>query len=286
MRVAGCLLVACLACACAKQSVTPQAANTSHTATTQAAQRIVSLAPNLTELIYAVGAESALVATVEYADYPAAAKQLPRVGDAFRVDLERLVALKPDLVLVWTSGTSATTVAQIQALGLHVVSIDAARLQDVSSAVLQVGELTGHTTEATQVAAQFTQGIDALRAQYADAIPLQVFVAVNRQPLYTINGQHLISDVLGVCGGVNVFADLKQLAPSVSVESVLQRNPQVMVSTDGTLAEVQADWHAWQSIDAVRNHHVYVVSPDTTTRATPRLLQGVADMCAALAAAR
>ncbi len=278
-----CLLLA-LAAGCGRQDTLSPASGSEERAAP--AQRIASLAPGLTELIYAVGAEHALLATVEYADYPAAAKQIPRVGDAFRVDMEKLLALKPDLVLVWTTGTPATTVEQIKTLGLRVESIEVQHLSDVGTALLRIGELTGRQAQAQQAAQAFAQGVQTLRDRYAQRAPLRVFVQVNREPLYTVNGRHVISEVLSLCGGHNVFADLNQLAPVVGVEAVLNANPDVILSTDGTLQQVRQDWRLWPHIKAVKQNHVYVVSPDTTTRATPRLLQGAAAVCSVLEQAR
>lgn len=250
------------------------------------AHRIVSLTPGLTELIYAVGAEASLLATVEYADYPQAATQIPRIGDAFHVDMEKLLALKPDLVLVWTSGTPATTVAQIKALGVRVESIETRRLDDVGAALLRVGELTGRQAQAQLAQQSFEQGIQAIRTQYAGSTTLRVFVEVNRQPLYTVNGQHILSDALSLCGGTNVFTNLNQLAPMIGVEPVLKENPEVILSTEGTAQQIREDWQQWPQLSAVKQHHLYVVSPDTTTRATPRLLQGAQEICRALQQAR
>lgn len=250
------------------------------------ARRIVSLTPGLTELIYAVGAERWLLATVEYADYPEAAKKIPRIGDAFRVDLEQLLALKPDLVLVWTSGTPATTVDQIKALGLRVESIEVQHLNEVGASLLRVGELTGMQTNAQAAAQAFEQGIQRLRTQYAGRSALRTFVEVSRQPLYTVNSNHVLSEALALCGGVNVFAELNQLAPSVAVEAVLNANPDVILSTEGTAEQVRQDWRVWPQISAVQQQRIYAVSPDTTTRATPRLLQGAAEICGALQQAR
>lgn len=252
----------------------------------RAAQRIVTLTPGLAELIYAVGAEQALVGTVEYSDYPQAAKRIPRVGDAFRVDLEKLLSLKPDLVLAWTSGTPATTVKQIQTLGLRVESIDALHLSEIGASLRRVGELTAHQAQAQQAAQAFDQGINALRAEYAGYNMLRVFVEVERQPLYTVNGKQVLSEVLQLCGGINVFADLDQLAPTIGVEAVLSSNPDVILAMDGTVAQVEQDWQIWSQLNAVKNKHIYAVSPDTTTRATPRLLQGARDICQALQQAR
>jgi iron complex transport system substrate-binding protein len=250
------------------------------------ARRIVSLAPGLTELIYAVGAESFLVATVEYSDYPVAAKSIPRVGDAFRIDMERLLALKPDLVLAWTSGTPVTAIEQIKSLGMRVESLDVKHISEVSESLIKIGQMTGLQGNAKQVADTFEREMSALREQYQHRSPLSVFVEVNSRPLYTVNGQHVLSEVLNLCGGRNVFAELNQLAPIIGTESVLKANPDVILSVDGTLEELKQEWRQWPQLKAVKGQHLYAVSPDTATRATPRLLQGAKEVCQALDQAR
>ena len=250
------------------------------------AHRIVSLAPGITELIYAVGAEQALVATIAYSDYPEAAKTIPRIGDAFHVDMEKLLALQPDLVLVWATGTPVTTIEQIKALGLRVETVEVQHLRDVAAALLQVGEFTGAQVRAHEQAQQFEKDIAALRQRYAGRPVLRTFIEINREPLYTVNGQHVLSEVLQLCGGDNVFAQLQQLAPAIGMESVLKTNPQVILSTEADVREVRQLWRDWPQIDAVRAQRIYAVSPDTTTRATPRLLQGAQEICAALEQAR
>lgn len=250
------------------------------------ARRIVSLAPGLTELIYAVGAEQFLVATVEYSDYPAAAKKIPRVGDAFLVDMERLLALKPDLILAWTSGTAATTIEEMKSFGLKVESLDVKHINEVSELLIKIGEMTGLQLNAKQAAESFEKEVSVLRAQYQDRPEVSVFVEVNSRPLYTVNGQHVLSEVLDLCGGRNVLADLNQLAHIVNTEAVLKANPEVIISADGSQKQLQEEWRQWPQIKAVKNKHLYAVSPDTTTRATPRLLQGAKEVCQVLDRAR
>jgi iron complex transport system substrate-binding protein len=248
--------------------------------------RIVSLAPNLTELAYAAGAGAALVGTVEYSDYPEAARSLPRVGDAWRVDPERVLELRPDLVLAWPSGTPGDTVARLESLGLRVVYIPTYRLADVATALRTIGRIAGTTGAAEASAATFDAGIRRLRAGHAGAPPVSVFIEIDDEPLYTVNGRHIISEVVELCGGRNVFADLPQLAPPVSLEAVLARDPQVILSTDDTIADPPALWRRWSRIAAVRDGTIYSMSSDTLTRATPRLADGARDVCAALDDAR
>ncbi len=248
--------------------------------------RIVSLAPNLTELAYAAGAGGALVGTVEYSDYPDAARALPRVGDAWRVDPERVLALKPDLVLAWPSGTPVDTVVRLESLGLRVVSIPTYRLADVATALRTIGKIAGTSAIADASATAFEARVRRLRADHAGASAISVFIEIDDEPLFTVNGRHVISEIVELCGGRNVFADLPQLAPPVSLEAVLARDPQVILSTDDTIADPLALWRRWTRIAAVRDRTIYSLSSDTLTRATPRLADGASEVCAALDDAR
>jgi len=257
------------------------------TAAWPAAQpRIISLAPNLTELAYAAGAGATLVGTVEYSDYPDAARALPRVGDAWRVDPERVLALEPDLVLAWASGTPVDTIARLESLGLRVVSIPTYRLADVAAALRTIGKIAGTSPVAEASAAAFDASIRRLRADRAGAPAVSVFIEIDDEPLFTVNGRHVISEIVELCGGRNVFAELPQLAPPVSIEAVLARDPQVILSTDDTIADPLALWRRWTRIAAVRDGTIYSMSSDTLTRATPRLADGAGDVCAALDDAR
>ena len=257
-------------------------------AVTAAAERprIVSLAPNLTEIAYAAGAGSALVGTVEYSDYPAAARGLPRVGDGWRIDLEQVLALRPDIVLAWSSGTPVRTIEQLRDAGLRVVEIPTFRLADVPAALRLVGELAGSRAVAEAAAARFDAEMQRLRRQHAGAAPVRVFIEIDDEPLFTVNGRHIISEVVGLCGGSNVFAGLPQIAPRVDVEAVLASDPDAILSTDDTIADPRAQWLAWPQLRAVRLGTIYSLPSDTVTRASPRLAQGAADLCAALDAAR
>jgi iron complex transport system substrate-binding protein len=250
------------------------------------APRIVSLAPHLTEIAYAAGAGASLVGTVEYSDYPGAARSLPRVGDGWRVDFERVLALRPDVVLAWSSGTPRATIERLQALQLRVVEVPTYRLADVPAALRRVGDLAGTRADAEPVAAQFEADVRRLRQQHAGARPLAVFVQIDDEPLFTVSGRHVISEVVELCGGRNVFADLPQVAPQIDVEAVLARDPQVILSTDDTIADPRAQWRRWPHLAAVRHGTIYALPSDTVARASPRLVEGVASVCGALDDAR
>ncbi len=248
--------------------------------------RIVSLAPHLTEIAYAAGAGAALVGTVEYSDYPEAARSLPRVGDGWRVDLERVLALRPDVVLAWSSGTPRATIERLVALQLRVVEVPTYRLEDVPAALRRVGELAGTRAAAEPAAAKFEADVRRLRQQHAGDRPVAVFVQIDDEPLFTVNGRHVISEVVELCGGRNVFVDLPQIAPQVDLEAVLARDPQVILSTDDTIADPRAQWLRWPQLAAVRHGTIYSMPSDTVARASPRLVEGVQSVCDALDDAR
>lgn len=250
------------------------------------AQRIVSLAPNLTELAFAAGAGERIVATVEFSDRPEAARRIPRIGNAFRVDLERLLELEPDLVLVWQSGTPKQTVERIRALNLRVVSFETLRLEHVADVVRAIGKLAGTDAIADDVAAKFERDVRALREEFRGRSAVSVFVQVNDRPLYTVNGKHIISEILGMCGGRNVFEGLAELAPAIGIESVIAADPQVIISTDDTVPDAAAAWRQWRHVAAVKSGNVFTLRSDDIARATLRLTDGARETCRTLDTAR
>ncbi|HEY7640969.1 MAG TPA: cobalamin-binding protein [Steroidobacteraceae bacterium] len=250
------------------------------------AQHIVSLAPHLTELAFTAGAGDRIVATVEYSDHPDAARGIPRIGNAFRVDLERLVALRPDAVLVWESGTPVPTVERIRALGLPVVSFQTQRLEHVATVLRQIGRLAGTSEIAERAATDYEHRIQELRDRYRNRAPVSVFIEVDDRPLYTVNGKQIISEIVELCGGHNVFADLNELAPAIGIEAVIAANPQAIISTDDTVPDAAASWKRWSHIEAVRTGNVYTLRSDDIARATTRLTVAAESVCRTLDTAR
>ncbi|MGH8127111.1 MAG: cobalamin-binding protein [Gammaproteobacteria bacterium] len=251
------------------------------------AQRIVSLAPNVTELVYAAGAGSHLVAVSSYSDWPATARNLPHVGDAFRIDLERIVALKPDLVIGWASGTSPSERQALQRLGLPLMLVASRKLDDIARSIRRIGRLAGTTAVANRAADAFVATRNRLERTYAHRRSLSVFYEISEHPLYTIGGQQIISQVLSLCGGRNVFSDLGKLAPVVSRGAVLARKPQVILVGSGPGAQAMLDaWKRWTWLPAVRQGNLFAVPATVLGRATPRLLRGALAVCRDLQQAR
>lgn len=250
------------------------------------AERIVSLAPNLTELVYTVGAGKQLVGVSAWSDYPREVLDLPVVGDAFTVDQERLALAKPDLILVWESGTPAHVVDELRDIGYNVVSIRTRELDDVADALLQIGELTGRIDEAASAAAAYRDELQSLRDRYQSLPRIRVFYQVAARPLYTINNEHYISELISVCGGDNIFKDLSELAPTVDVEAVVDRDPEVMLASTDAGDDAFVEWERWPDIAANRLGNLFLLPADEIGRATTRVMVAGNAMCIALQQAR
>ena len=195
----------------------------------QPARRVVGLAPHVTELLFAAGGGARVVGAVDYSDYPEAAKKLPQVGSYNKLDFERVLALKPDLLVVWHSGNPARQVEQLERLGIPVFHSEPVRLDGIGDSLLRLGRLLG-TERAAQAAAQdYHARIAALKARYAGRPPVTVFYQVWPKPLYTLNDDHIAGDMLRLCGGRNLFGSLKTIAPVVGVEAVVEADPEVIL---------------------------------------------------------
>jgi iron complex transport system substrate-binding protein len=244
----------------------------------------VSVAPNLTEMLFAAGAASQVVAVSAYSDYPEAARKLPQVGDAFRLDFERIVALAPTVAVVWETGTPAGVAERLEGLGIRVVSIPTRTLDDIAKGVVVLGALAGTQAAAQQAARDFRNRIATLRARYRGRPAVRVFVQIDDVPLYTVGGAHLITEILGLCGGENVFADADAQALPVDLESVLARAPEVILSTD--TGDPAPYWARFPELTAVARGNIYQSRADLLARPSPRIAEGAADVCERLDEAR
>ncbi len=247
----------------------------------QPAQRIITLAPHLAELVYLAGAGDRMMATVAYSNYPQAAEELPRIGDAFRFDLEQIMALQPDLVIAWDSGNPEAAISGLEALGLPVWRTEIRTIGDMASLLREIGIATGQDTQPQALAIE--ERWNEIQAQFAGRPTVSYFYQVAERPLFTVNGQHLISQGLGACGAQNVFEDLPSLAPQINPEAVLQADPDVLFA--GRVAaedEPLVHWRSWPGLAAVNNEALFYLPADLINRATPRLLDAVEIACALL----
>jgi iron complex transport system substrate-binding protein len=244
------------------------------------AQRIISLAPYITELLFAAGAGEAIVAVTEFSDYPEAARSLAQVGGGGGLDLEAIMALQPDLVVAWQSGNPRGQVEHLQSLGITVFSSEPRRLQDVPATLRRLGRLAGTESVAAAQVDSFNHRYAELQEQYAQRPKVSVFYQIWEQPLMTLNGEHLFSDVLRLCGGENVFNALPTLAPQIDVEAVLLANPDVIVvAADDEGSPLLAAWQRWPQLSAVKQGHVYAIQRDQLVRHSPRILDGAERLC-------
>ncbi len=252
------------------------------------ARRVVSLAPHLTELLFAVGAGGRLVGVSEYSDWPPEAQSLPRIGGFGGMDMETIVALRPDLVVAWGSGNAREQLKALRALGLTLFISEPRQLEDIPRTLHRLGVLTGMEKTARQAAAAFWKRLDELRGRYAGKSPISVFYQVWNRPLLTLNGEHLVNQILDLCGGVNVFATLEGLAPQVSVEAVLAVNPQAIVASgaQGERPIWLDEWRRWPSLTAVSHDTLFSIPPDLLQRHSPRVLDGADRLCQNLDVAR
>ncbi len=268
----------CCLAACSEHSQPPDPS--------PARPRVVTLAPNLTELVFAAGAGDTLVGVSAYSDYPAAAAQLPVIGDAFAVDQEQLAVLRPDLLLAWQSGTPTRVVDALRQGGYQVEVLRTRSLADVADALRRIGDLTGYAQSAAEAAAAYTAVLRELATEHEAAARLRVFYQVDRRPLYTINREHYVSELISLCGGSNVFADLGDLAPAVDVEAVIARDPEVLLASSDAGEDAFADWDRWSDVAANRYGNRFLMPADEIGRATPRLLHAATAVCDAMATAR
>jgi len=270
MRLAG-LVAAVLLGAAGPASATPPAS------------RIVVLAPHLAEIVWAAGAGDRLVGVVEWSDYPEPVRDLPRVGNAFSIDDERIAGLEPDLVIAWAGGNPTQVIERLRGRGYRVEAFATSGLEDVAEQLLAVGRLAGTEAQAGAAAAGYRDTLASLRAAQEGKRPVRVFYQVSARPLYTVGGDQVITRVLSLCRGENVFSDLGQLAAVVDLEAVVARDPEAILASDG--ADL-AGWDRWPELAAVRRGNLFTVDGDLIARPSPRLLDGAAQVCERLDAAR
>jgi len=252
------------------------------------AQRIVALAPSITELVYAAGAGDRLVGAARYSDYPESARAVPRIGDASRIDLERVVSLKPDLILGWESGNPAADIERLERLGFKLFVAEPATLDSIPRLLRTIGTLAGTGAIAGAAAQEFGRGVADLRTRYSARATVRAFYEIWHDPLMTVNGRHIISDVLRLCGGANVFAGAASLTPVVSLESVIAARPQVVIggSSATTPQELAEQWRGYSRYFGLRGVQARYVDPDLIQRQTPRILEGARNICEELDAVR
>lgn len=245
------------------------------------AKRIISLAPSLTELVYAAGAGSRLIGVVEYSDYPASADSLPVVGRFDGLDIERILELKPDLIVAWQSGNPKSSITQLKNLNLKVYVAEPKNLSSIASHIEKLSVLTGTESRAQIAIQEFNSIYGELKRRYNNKSKVKIFYQLWDRPIITVGGNELINDIIELCGGENIFGDLPQLAPKIDQESVLIRNPKVIVASGSNTERPQwlDEWKLWPQLTAVAEENLYFIIPELLQRHTPRALLGTRQMC-------
>lgn len=252
---------------------------------TAPARRIVSLSPHATELLYAAGAGALLVGVIEHSDYPPEARRITSVGSSAAVDIERIVTLKPDLVVAWGSGNSMTQITRLKSLGIPVFESEPHNFAMIASSLERLAQLAGTNAIGKAAAGEFRARLKSITAKYQARPTVRVFYQIWRTPLMTLNDAHLVSQALRLCGGENIFGKLPQLAPTVSTEAVMEQDPEAIITTD-SIQDSFSIWRNFPGMTAVARDNLFSINRDWMNRAGPRVLDGTEQLCKQLDLAR
>ncbi len=237
--------------------------------------RLITLSPHLAELVVSAGALKNLVGVVSYSDFPTEVTTIQQVGDAFKLDFETIVSLQPDYILTWKGGTPLAMLEKLKSLNLTIIETEITNLSDIPKTISQIAELTQTQKQAQKSTAAFKQKLAAIKKQ--KHTPKTAFIETYHQPLYTVSGKHWMSQAASLCGYSNIFNDLSQLSTTVTLESIILKNPQTIINI---AKQEDNQWQKWQNLDAVKNNNIILIDPDYFSRPSMRLLQGIEELCA------
>ncbi|WP_223485627.1 cobalamin-binding protein [Pseudomonas sp. A-RE-19] len=245
-----------------------------------AVERVVSLAPSLSEIVVELNSADLLVGVLDAGERPAELKGIPSVGSYGQLDMERLLSLKPDLLLLWPGSMGPAQREQLKGLNIPTYVAEPHNLEQLAAQIEVIAAQLGRPERGVSLAENLRQRLGSLRQRYRRDEPLRVFYQVWDRPLYTVGGGQIISDALQVCGARNVFADLTQPAPQVSVEAVLQRNPEVILASD----QAQLDaWKTWAQVTAVAQGQLLLVTDKGLERPSGQMIEATAKLCQLIA---
>ncbi|BDT57477.1 cobalamin-binding protein [Massilia varians] len=250
------------------------------------AMRVISMAPHVTETLFAAGGGSRIVGAVNYSDYPEAARSIPRIGSNREIDLERVISMKPDLIVAWMHNNAERQIEMVRKLGVPVFLSDPQKLDGIPDNVARLGQLMGTQAVAEPAAEELRRQLAELRGRYAGRPPVRTFYQVWDKPLYTLSGRHIITDALRLCGGENIFDKLTVTAPIVSIESVLQADPEAVFGTAEKNYGGVNLWKPYATLLATRKGNLFTVDGNLLNRAGPRMIAGTAVLCEKLELAR
>lgn len=246
------------------------------------AKRIISLAPHVTEMIFAAGAGHLLVGVSEYSDYPEEAKKIASVGNVFALDLERVLALKPDLIVIWGSGNAKQLAKKLRDNKVTVFESEPHNFEDIASSLERISTLAGTEAIGKNAAKQFRQRLHNLSDTYRlkdKEKPINVFHQMIKSPLMTVNQEHFISKMITLCGGRNVFGELKDISATITTEALLLANPDMIFSSGKDDSKLRQDWTQFPNLTAVKKQNLYSINGDWLHRAGPRVLDATEQLC-------
>lgn len=255
-------------------------------------RRIISLAPSATELLYAIGAAKQMLAVDQSSDFPLAAKKLPKVGGYPSISIEKVLSMNPDLVIVWPGGNSPQLIEQIEKGGVAIFRLNAVSLEGIAEDMRKLGAITGNAQKANVAADSFIRRLAHLKETYQHQRPISVFFEIWNSPLMSVGNNNFMNSLISLCGGQNIFADAGVRFPVISIESLLIRNPEVIIATS-TMNQIETTqkslanyWGKWPMLTAVKKKHIFVVNSDLISRPTLRILEGVEEVCRYLESVR
>ncbi len=248
---------------------------------TKPARKIISLSPHITELLFYLEQGDKVIAIDESSDYPRQTSSLPKIGNAFQVSIEEVIRLKPDLIIAWASTESTSkSLKLIQDMGIPIFYSEPKSLEDIARTMERISILTGNTATSLSKIEEFRSKVESFSKSNANTEQASpVFYQVWNKPLMTLNGEHIVSEIIELCGGRNIFEELKITAPQVNLEAVIERNPSLIISSDNQ----REFWDNWKTIDAVKQGNFLAVNPDHLVRPGPRILLGAEKICEAIA---
>jgi iron complex transport system substrate-binding protein len=285
MKLAACVALA-LSAASTNAAITVRDDDGNTVTLQKPAQRVIAMSPHVTELLFAAGGADKIVGAVTYSDFPEAAKKIPRVGDNRQIDMERVIAMKPDLIVIWMHGNVERQIEMLRQLKVPLYHSEPLKLEGIAENVERLGQLMGTEKVAQPAADDIRKQFAALGKQYSTRPPVRLFYQVWDKPLYTLSSKSIVSDAIQLCGGVNIFADLKVTAPVVSVEAVLQADPEAIVGTSEKDYGSVDLWRPYSTMLAVKNDNLFRLEGELLNRAGPRMVAGAAALCERLDTAR
>lgn len=246
------------------------------------AQRILPLTPSLSEILFALGLDKRIVGVTEFATYPKAARKKPKVGTFFNPNLEKILALAPDLVIVGSEHQDGKTSAALKKFGIPVYRVKPVDLNTIYCLISDLGEITGTLKRAQRVILQMKKRVAQIERRIAGLPPQRVFYQVGINPIVTANRQTFAADLIRRAGGILVTADNPIRYPTYAIEKIIVDAPEVIIissmSPNTNYRRFRLSWQRWHTIPAVRNGRIYVVDSDLVDRPSPRIVDGLAKM--------